>query len=186
MRLVDPRNAIYCDTDSIKYVGEVDFTQYNQERIDNSIKHGCYATDPSGITHYMGVFESEGESELFITQGAKKYASQNGSKVKLTCAGVSKKKGAEELMEAGGIDKFRDGFTFFRSAGVEAIYNDEVDKTITIDHHRLRITRNVYFHDSVYTLGETYEYYILCTKLQNVLQNAINRINLELDDTSKQ
>lgn len=186
LRLVDPKNAIYCDTDSIKYIGDVDFTSYNEARIQNSIKHGCFAEDPSGITHYMGVFESEGESELFITQGAKKYACQNGNKVKLTCAGVSKVKGAIELMEAGGIDKFRDGFTFNNSAGVEAVYNDEIDKMITIDHHRLRITRNVYFHDSMYTLGKTQEYYILVTKLKDVLKNVIKCINLEADDESDQ
>ena len=184
IRLVDPRNSVYVDTDSVKYIGDVDFTEYNNQRIKASKKSGAYATDPHGVTHYMGVFEFEGRADKFISQGAKKYCSESDGKLKLTCAGVNKKKGAQELMESGGIDNFRDGFTFYKSAGIEAVYNDEVDKWLNIDHHRLHITRNVYFHDSVYTLGKTYEYYILCTKCRELLTSAFKRNNLELDNPS--
>lgn len=184
IRLVDPRNSVYVDTDSVKYIGDIDFTEYNNQRIESSKRSGAYATDPHGVTHYMGVFEFEGRADKFISQGAKKYCSETDGKLKLTCAGVNKKKGAQELMEAGGIDNFRDGFTFYKSAGIEAVYNDEVDKWLSIDHHRLHITRNVYFHDSVYTLGKTYEYYILCTKCRELLTSAFKRNNLELDNPS--
>ena len=185
IRLVNPTDCIYVDTDSIKHLGEVDFTEYNRIRIERSIKNGAYATDPHGVTHYMGVFENEGVSHKFISQGAKKYASEDrDGHVKLTCAGVGKKKGSKELEKAGGIDLFRDGFTFRESAGIEAVYNDQVNKRVKIDGHYIRITRNVYFHDSVYTLGKTYEYYILCTKCRELLTTVLKGNNLLVDSPS--
>lgn len=171
---------VYCDTDSIKYLGKVDFTEYNKGCIEHSIKSGSFATDPQGITHYMGVFEDEGVADYFITQGAKKYATCTKGKLKLTCAGVSKKKGADELMSRApeddktkGLSLFRDDFIFKESAGIEAIYNDKVSKYITVKGHRLHIIQNVYFHDSTYTVGKTGEYKILLQKCRELLKNEI-------------
>lgn len=50
---------VYCDTDSVKYLGEIDLSKFNAERIKDSKRSGAYATDPKGITHYMGVYEKE-------------------------------------------------------------------------------------------------------------------------------
>ena len=83
---------------------------------------------------------------------------ENG-KIGITIAGVSKKKGAEELKEAGGLKAFREGMVFRKAGGTESKYNDhpEVDH-ITREGRKIRITSNVYISESEYTLGITGEY----------------------------
>lgn len=154
-------NALYCDTDSVKYIGDVDWTAYNDERIKASKKSGAYATDPKGVTHYMGVFEYEGQYDQFVTLGAKKYCyTEDGkSECHITCSGVGKKAGGLELDEAGGIEHFREGFIFSKAGGTESVYNDNPpERYIEIDGHTLEITPNIYIKDSTYTVGLTADY----------------------------
>lgn len=157
---------IYCDTDSVKYTGDLDLDLYNKEMKKQSRKNKAVASDPKGKKHYMGVFEFEGEYREFITLGAKKYAciKEGSDKIELTLAGVDKEKGARELEKAGGLEMFKEGFTFREGGGTESIYNDEPEPVppIRIKDHELKITRNVVIRDSTYTLGVTGEYgYIL-------------------------
>lgn len=151
---------LYTDTDSIKYVGNVDFSEYNDEKIRESKEHGAFATDPQGVTHYTGVFEKEAESKKFITLGAKKYAYEDmQGKLHITVAGVIKDKGAAEMEKAGGIKCFEPNFVFVEGGGLEAVYNDDPEvKEYEIEGHKLKITSNVVLRDSTYTLGITNEY----------------------------
>lgn len=156
---------LYCDTDSVKYIGEVDLTQFNKKALADSKKNKAFATDKHGITHYMGVYEQERDMLRFKTLGAKKYAyealNKKGKKeLYLTLAGVSKKDGADYLAAHGGLESFCDGFTFPEGGGGgnEAIYNDRTNTTINIDAHTLAIGRNVCIKESTYTLGLTPEY----------------------------
>lgn len=153
---------IYTDTDSIKYAGEVDFSDYNAEKINDSKKHGAYAKDPKGTTHYMGVFEREWDSEAinFKTLGAKKYAYTDlNGKLHITVAGVIKKEGAKEMEKDGGIKAFDLGYVFVEGGGLEAVYNDDPEiKEYNIEGHTLKITSNVVLRPSTYTLGITNEY----------------------------
>ena len=152
-------NIVYCDTDSCKYVGDVNWDKYNVQRRKDSIKNNAYAIDKKGITHYMGVYESEGECELFKTLGAKKYVGVQNGKLKITIAGVNKSKGAKELEEHGGIEAFAEGFVFAKSGGTESTYNDLKEPIVyNIEGHTLKITSNIYLEDSMYTLGITEEY----------------------------
>ena len=157
---------IYCDTDSVKYIGKMDLEKYNARMRKESRKNKAYATDPKGKIHYMGVFEQETRSKFFVTLGAKKYAyiPEGSDHIKLTLAGVNKEKGALELEKAGGLAMFKEGFTFTEGAGTESIYNDEKEPIppVMVDGHELKITRNVVIRPSTYTLGVTGEYgYIL-------------------------
>lgn len=152
--------AVYCDTDSVKYLGEVDWTEYNKERIAASTESGAYAMDPKGIEHYMGVFEPETAYKTFSTLGAKKYAYtyEDGS-LGITIAGVGKKKGAAELQRDGGLEAFRNGFTFTDAGGLESVYNDEPgSRWLEIDGHQWEIGPNIYLRPSTYTLGQTEDY----------------------------
>lgn len=150
---------VYCDTDSVKYTGDIDWTSYNQERIRISKKNGAYAKDSKGKMHYMGVFEQEETYPRFKTLGAKKYCGEDAEgHLHLTLAGVSKKLGAEELEERGGLESFKDGFIFIKGGGNEAKYNDNIDIKIKVDNHILEIKDNLYIKASVYTLGLTEEY----------------------------
>lgn len=149
-------NFVYCDTDSVKYIDEIDLTAYNEERIRDSIRNGAYAVDSNGVTHYMGVFEPEGCYEKFATMGAKKYCYVEDGQLHITIAGVNKKKGAEEL---GQIENFREGFIFRKAGGTESVYNDLIDIDYQVDGRTVRITDNVVIRDSEYTLGLTEEYF---------------------------
>ena len=158
---------VYCDTDSVKYTGTVDWTGYNADRVAECLESGSYATDPSGVTHYMGVFETEDLKDTgyayryFKTLGAKKYAyvERDGEGVHCTIAGVNKKKGGKELDKHGGLSAFAEGFVFREAGGTQAVYNDtpQMDH-VDIEGRSLPVTANVAILPSEYTLGITGEY----------------------------
>lgn len=161
---------IYTDTDSIKYAGEVDFSEYNAEKIRDSKKNGAFAKDPKGITHYMGVFEKESDAINFKTLGAKKYAYTDlDGKLHITVAGVIKNEGAKEMEKKGGIKCFDPGFIFTEGGGLEAVYNDDPEiKEYNIEGHTLKITSNVVLRPSTYTLGITNEYEALLSDIEEL------------------
>ena len=170
LRLVhetDGADFIYCDTDSVKYTGIVNWTAYNNDRVMECRESGAFATDPKGITHYMGVFEIEDNPETgvaykyFKTLGAKKYAyvEKEGEGVHCTIAGVNKKKGGGELDKHGGLSAFVEGFVFREAGGTQAVYNDSPPMDhVVIEGHFLPISANVAILPSEYTLGITGEY----------------------------
>lgn len=149
---------VYCDTDSVKYVGKINMKSYNRQRIKDSKRTGAFATDNAGTVHYMGVFENEGYElpNRFKTMGAKKYVLEdNTGKLHITIAGVNKKKGGEEL---GRLENFKEGFIFSKAGGTESVFNDNVNMDIMADGRHLTITDNVVIKDSTYTLGLTADY----------------------------
>lgn len=159
---------VYCDTDSVKYLGDIDLTVFNRQRITDSKRSGAYATDPAGITHYMGVYEKEHDMCEFRTMGAKKYVYREIPEDKLICtiAGVSKSLGGKELEFHGGITAFHEGFTFEQAGGLEAVYNDDVDTVIYVEGQSLHITANVVLRPSTYTLGLSADYKRLLTEVR--------------------
>ena len=163
-------NFIYCDTDSVKYIGDIDIGEYNRQRIHDSRLNKAYAKDRKGIIHYMGVFENEIENDdkaydRFKTMGAKKYVYELDGKLHITIAGVSKKKGAKEL---GCIENFKEGFVFHDAGGTESIFNDDIDMTVERDGHQIRITDNIVIKPSTYTLGLTAEYRAILDGLADI------------------
>lgn len=151
-------DIIYCDTDSCKYIGQHDFTEYNEQMKQLAISGGLVATDKNGITHYGGVYEPDGEYSAFITQGAKKYAYIENGELHITVSGVGKKKGAAALEAAGGIDKFREGFVFHHCGKTESIYNDSPLGQIHYKGKLIDVTRNVYIKEQDYTLSRSEDY----------------------------
>jgi len=154
----EPMNFIYSDTDSIKYTGDVDFTDYNRQMEEQATRWKAYAADREGVVHFMGVYESEHYDlpNRFKTLGAKKYVLEDKDKrLHITIAGVNKKEGGKELEK---IENFKEGFVFRKAGGTESVFNDHVDMVIQEDGHDLRITDNVVIRDSSYTLGITAEY----------------------------
>lgn len=155
---------VYCDTDSVKYIGEVDFSGYNSDHMELSRKNGAVAVDPAGREHYLGVYELDGVYKNFVTMGAKKYAYEySDGSIGITVAGVNKSKGAVELKNAGGLKRFKEGFVFRDGGGTESLYNDiafEPDKLqkLVREGKEIPLTSNVMIRDSEYTLGVTGEY----------------------------
>ena len=155
-------NFVYCDTDSVKFIddGTVSFDKYNKSRKKDSIKNGGVATDRNGKQYYLGLYDYEGTYKKFITMGAKKYAYEDpAGQLHITVAGCGKSKGAKELASRGGLEAFKEGFTFYEAGGTESVYNDIQDPyKLNIDGKSLLITSNVLIKESTYTLGVTGEY----------------------------
>ncbi len=99
----------YCDTDSVKFVGDHRdyFDRVNKEAIDSlhelserlSIPmERIVPVSPSGESKYLGVWEHEWDAKRFKTLGAKRYLIElpNGDH-KLTVAGTNKAKTLEYL-----------------------------------------------------------------------------------------
>ena len=153
---------VYCDTDSVKFIddGSISFRKYNESRKRDSIKNGGWAADKNGKKYYLGLYDYEGTYKKFITLGAKKYAYiDQDDQLHITVAGCGKSKGAKELAERGGIEAFKEGFTFYEAGGTESVYNDIREPfNVNIDGHSLLITSNVLIKESTYTLGITGEY----------------------------
>lgn len=159
---------VYADTDSVKYIGDADWSDLNRFLRDTSYTSGAYAKDPKGIRHYMGVYEEEHTYDLFRTLGAKKYVTQIGDELKTTIAGVVKWKGGSELQRAGGIEAFKEGFVFHDAGGNELKYNDAPYGIYEVEGHELFIGPNVVIKPSTYRLGLTGEYHELIEYLKSM------------------
>lgn len=147
---------IYCDTDSVYFIGKADFTSYNKARMADSKKNGGAASDAKGRKHYLGVMELDKSGiHAFKTLGAKKYVYEDDRGLHITIAGVVKGEGAKEL---GSIDNFKEGFTFVKSGGLVAEYNDNIDMVYTVNGEKIRITDNLCLRPSTYTLSLSEDY----------------------------
>lgn len=171
--LDDPRfsDFVYCDTDSVKYIGNVDWSAYNAKRMADSEESRAYADDSKGIRHYMGVYEQDdGYPATFASRGAKKYVVQHpGGKLEVTIAGVNKRAGGEELEKHGGINAFlQDVFVFREAGGTKLVYNDRDRFMIRIDGHRLKVRECVAILPDIYTLQDTQEYADLLSQIGNI------------------
>lgn len=151
-------DTIYCDTDSVKYIGDHDkeFEAYNErlnkECEEKGIKN--YA-EVNGKRFYMGIFDKEKGYEEFITLGAKKYAFLQNGKLGITVSGLSKKKGAEELEKKGGLRRFQRNEVFYNSGRTIAQYNSAKIHDITVNGCTFSTASNLAIVDTTYTLGIT-------------------------------
>lgn len=169
-------DLLYCDTDSCKYIGQHDFSEYNKGVQELAVAGGLYATDIKRITHYGGVYEPDGEYDQFITQGAKKYAYIEDGRIHITVSGVAKGPGAESLERAGGLAAFREGYVFRNCGKTESIYNDKDLGLYETDGRQIYISRNVFIHEQDYTLGRADDY----TAIINLSKQDINKISAHL------
>lgn len=154
-------DVVYCDTDSVKYLGnhDFDFLLLNKEMEDFNLQHNIkYSIDIDGREYKLGVFESENkknesyEYDEFKTLGAKKYAFNTDGKIGVTVAGLSKKLGAEEL-EKTGLKDFKIGKVFTRSGRTTAYFNNQPIHTITVNGVKIKTGSNIAIVDTTYTLG---------------------------------
>lgn len=152
---------IYCDTDSVKFIGDhtSDIEKLNDKMRKIALENGSYSTDPHGEVHYMGVLEKDASYAYFKTLGAKKYMyrKKDAYNIEITIAGVHKTKGAIELTKRG-IDKkygafdcFSEGFVFYEAGGMESIFNDIKEPVeIDIDGRAMELTSNLALVESTY------------------------------------
>lgn len=166
---------IYCDTDSIKYVGpEVDFASLNKKIFAYAKKANATATDAKGKLHYMGKWDAEYDKSFtrFLTQGAKRYCYDGiDGELHATVSGVTDKPISAEDAEKNNellpyigkswktyelkqLENFKEGMLWTGAGGTAAVYNDtdcikyedaETGKTVLI-------TPNVSIVDTTYTM----------------------------------
>lgn len=160
-------DAVYCDTDSVKSMLPVDFSEFNRIRVDSCRITGGYAPDSDDNLQYLGIYDDEGTYEKFVTLGSKKYAYIKKGELHITIAGVGKIKGAKELLEAGGISALKEGYIFSAAASDEWTYNDCETHEEIIDGLPVIVTPNVSAIPSTYTVGLSKDYAQL---LKDVIQ----------------
>ena len=175
---------IYCDTDSIFFANprRYQWEWYNDRRMLRARKSGAWANDLKGKTHYMGTAEVEDHCTRFATLGAKKYCEEwDDGSFHITISGVNKERGAVELAEAGGMERFVEcvdrPYIFAKTGKLSAVYNDDIDVVIEADGHPLRITPNVCLVPTEYTLSITPDYQELIEELLPKLEILINSVD---------
>lgn len=157
---------VYCDTDSVKYIGYYDIEKINAELRQIAIKNDAFADDTKGVRHYMGIYESEGVYKQFETLGAKSYVyKDDNDKLHITIAGVPKVKGALELEKMGGFDAYKIG-TIFHDGITETVYHDNREYIETVyDGHKIELTSDIVIKDSFHQIGWSKDYTILLSNL---------------------
>lgn len=171
----------YCDTDSIKAVEGYDesvIKEYNEfvKRKINFVSNTLgiplekfEPTDSKGIKHMLGLFESDGTYQEFITQGAKKYAVKENDEIHITVAGVPKK-GAKVLKK---LDEFRDNLIFPSEITnkLTCVYIDEQKEHEVIDYqgNKYKVTDKTgcCFTPATYELGKALDYAMLLSDISS-------------------
>lgn len=163
-------DVVYRDTDSVKYLNahETVIDDYNKSVYDK-IMQVCtirnidierfMPCDPSGIKHCMGVMESEGVYDEFITQGAKKYCFVKNGELSLTLSGVNKRKALVNNSPLQRATDFRCGLIFdeFHSGRLLMQYEDE-QPTVTINGDVITAKHGIVARPTTYKLGHSIEY----------------------------
>ncbi|HBV82332.1 MAG TPA: hypothetical protein DEB74_05970 [Lachnospiraceae bacterium] len=178
-------DMVYTDTDCVKYIGEHDFNALNNAIYLDAENYDVKPyIDMEGKRIYLGYWADEGTSEYFCTAGAKKYATENNSKLEITISGVNKEKGAEYLQVNHGIKafsleyrkKYKDKKVVippFDKNGKEAsgrtasYYNNEQPHYIVVDGCKMLTASNIAVVPTTYSLGTTTEYDDILLALRN-------------------
>lgn len=159
---------VYCDTDSVKYLGEHDFSQLNASREKLALKR-IHSVSRDGTPQNGGVYELDGVYTEFSTLGAKRYTYTDSKGLHITIAGVNKKLGAKELRS---IDRFKDGIVFRESGKTIAKYVDSPDmKWYEYNGERIEILPYISILNSTYTLTLGRDYKVLLAETTNIVYN---------------
>ena len=157
---------VYCDTDSVKVVGDININILNEKLMKKAIQSKAFADDMNGKRHYIGIFE-------FITQGAKRYAYSVNGKIGITVAGVSKKINEDTgisfaVEELKTLDRFRVGMIWRKAGGTISVYNDndDIEYTDPKTGNKIHIGKNVAIVPSTYEMTYSKDYRLLLNEIQ--------------------
>lgn len=175
---------IYCDTDSVKTLGDVPIHKLNDDLKKRAESVGAYADDMNGKRHYIGVFEPDGHYKQFITQGAKRYAYiKDNGRMGVTVAGVATAIDEETewtdldgekynptfaVEELKTLDRFKPGMKWSKAGGTQAVYNDADDIRYTDPEtgKEVHITKNVAIIPTTYVMTHSRDYALLLRDIQ--------------------
>ena len=175
---------IYCDTDSVKTLGDVPIHQLNDALKKRAEAVGAYADDMHGKRHYIGVFEPDGHYRQFITQGAKRYAYiKDNGRMGVTVAGVATAIDEETewtdqdgekynptfaVEELKTLKRFKPGMKWEKAGGTQVVYND-ADNIMYADPEtgkEVHITKNVAIIPTTYVMTHSRDYALLLRDIQ--------------------
>lgn len=195
-----PITFVYGDTDSIKYIGDINFKDTNKILDEKYLQYD--------YLKQLGRFEDDGEYEDFVTYGAKKYAYKlkGDSNIYLTVAGLPKYKADEDmkieykgqqLARLKSISEFRVG-TIFKNCKLGKKYmtiggtyelteNMELNNVKEIDKETLRYLKkhNIKTNGGValfpvnYSLDITYIDYKYLMKCREVFNKWVSEVEME-------
>ena len=164
---------VYCDTDSVKVIGNIDINRLNTKLKEKAIQKKAFADDMKGNRHYIGLFEFDGYYNQFITQGAKRYAYITDGHMGITVAGVSKKINEETgvsfaVEELGSLDNFRVGMIWKKAGGTISVYNDNDNFNYTDPEtgNTIHIGKNVAIVPSTYEMTYSKDYRLLLNEIE--------------------
>lgn len=175
LRLVK-MDAVYVDTDCIKFIGDHNRKYFEDEnkRIMNMIKTldlpPC-ARNLKGELKVMGLWDYEGMYRDFKSLGAKKYCLTNvkdkykevledGTEVHypyvITVSGMNKEKASKQIMNI--YDDFKIGKVYHDVGRTVSFFNNNDIQLIEAEGRTFTITPNIGVVDTTYTMGisETY------------------------------
>ena len=170
-------NVVYYDTDSIKTVKQIDFSAYNDQIIAeckasadaNGLNIDDFApADQKGIQHQIGVFESEGCAEEFITLGAKKYCYRKNGELHITVSGVPKQ--AVDALEDD-INNFKDTLVFDYAHARKNTHFYTIQEPFTFtdidgNEYTCKDSFGIVLQPTTYKLGLTDEYLNIINEYQ--------------------
>ena len=161
------RDMVYCDTDSAKFfdssVNRHLFDILNKEILQDIKDCGLNCTAIyKGKTYTLGLWDEDGEYEIFKSLGAKKYCYIQDGHFSITVAGLSKTKARDWLEEHGGVEIFRPGtlVPIGASGRTSAKYNDyDKPRKLRIGDEIIEVGSNLVITDVTYqfSLAEDYE-----------------------------
>ena len=165
---------VYCDTDSVKTLGDVPIHQLNDALKKRAESVGAVAEDMNGQKHFIGVWERDARYQKFCTQGAKRYAYiDEKGKMGVTVAGVSKEINEDTgvtfaVEELKSLDRFKPGMKWEKAGGTQAVYND-ADDIMYQDPEtgkEVHITKNVAIIPTTYVMTHSRDYALLLREIQ--------------------
>lgn len=173
VRQLGPDNFVYCDTDSIKVIGQLNLDRLNNEQIRKAERAKAYADDSKGRRHYIGVFEADAHYDKFVSQGAKRYAYEIDGHMGVTVSGVTKQRNEKTgeyfaVEELKSLKRFKPGMTWTRAGGTMAVYNDDdnFDYTDQETGRVIHIGKNVAIIPTTYTMMYARDYELLLTEIK--------------------
>ena len=151
-------DMIYCDTDSVKFIGKEHIKEI--EELNKDILKYCSNNDIINYVdvgskrYYLGIFDKEEPYEKFKTLGAKQYAYVQHNKLGITVSGLPKS-ASKELKEKGGLDAFKSGAIFSKTGRTYAIYNNDNIHTIRVNDEEIQTGSNISIVPTTFTINLT-------------------------------
>lgn len=162
-------DVVYCDTDSVKFIGnyEKEIKRLNNEvyALKDRIDVPFYVENKGEIV-YMGIWDREPTYNKFITLGAKKYAYEINGKLGVTVSGLNKQNSPVELKEKGGLEAFRKGTVFTNSGRVTVEYHNVATHNLNVNGEVIETGSYVNMFNTTYTLGIT-------DTMLNIIENSL-------------